>query len=70
MKKKTYKVIAKFEFEMVGTSANDVIGDLKVLMDSLVECHSNANTGCDDDYPENFTGKPPVALSLKATPKL
>lgn len=55
---------------MVGTSANDVIGDLKVLMDSLVECHSNANTGCDDDYPENFTGKPPVALSLKATPKL
>lgn len=64
-KRKVYKVSAKYEFEMVGTSKDDVDITLETLLDSLVECHSNIHTGSSDDFPENFTGKYPKKISVK-----
>lgn len=63
MKNKVYTVTAKYEFEMVGTSKEDVKGMLDVLMNSLVECHSNVHTGNDADFPEYFTGTYPRRVS-------
>lgn len=63
---KKFRVVARYEFEMVGKDKNDVMGALDVLFDSLVECHSNAHTDSDPDMYENFTGKYPVKLSCKA----
>lgn len=64
-KRKVYKVTAKYEFEMVGTSKEDVDINLQTLLDSLVECHSNIHTGLPDDYPEDFTGEYPKKISVK-----
>lgn len=66
-KNKVYKVVAKYEFEMVGQKKEQVVFDLGVLLDSLVECHSNMHTGNDADFPENFTGKYPKRISCVAT---
>lgn len=65
--KRKYKVVAKYEFEMVGSSANEVANTLEMLLDSLVECHSNVHTGNDPDFPEHFTGKYPRRMSTVAT---
>ena len=62
-----YKVVAKYEFEMVGTSAQRVLENLDVLMDALVECHSNEQTCGEVGDFEEFTGKYPKRISAKAT---
>ena len=65
-KNKIYKVTAKYEFEMIGTSKESVMSNLDVLFDTLVECHSNIHTGAGADWPEEFTGKYPKKISCSA----
>lgn len=62
-KNKIYKVTAKYEFEMIGTSKESVMSNLDVLMDSLVECHSNEIEDNDPDFYAEFTGKYPKKIS-------
>lgn len=62
--RKTYKVTAKIEFEMLGKTKHECQTNLVTLLDALVECHSN-QTDCPDFFHE-FTGKYPILKSFNA----